>query len=86
MLQEVYLPRRDDGWALLKTLKTHPVYQPIPVIVLSQSADIADIQMAYELAAASYITKPATFHQWLKYFYTLRSYWLTLVTLPTSLT
>ena len=86
ILQDVYLPRREDGWALLKTIKTHPDYQPIPLIVLSQSADLADIQMAYELEAASYITKPATFHQWVSHVYTLRSYWLNVVTLPTSLT
>ncbi|GAB4043401.1 response regulator [Spirosoma jeollabukense] len=82
ILLDLYLPRREDGWALLKAIKSNPAYQPIPVCVLSQSEDQVDLETCYQLGAASFIHKPITVHQWKATFYTFRAYWWQLVTLP----
>ncbi|GAB4044854.1 response regulator [Spirosoma jeollabukense] len=82
ILQDLYLPRREDGWALLKAIKENPAYQAIPVCLLSQSKDQADIETCYQLGGSSFIRKPITFHQWKATFYTFRAYWWQLVSLP----
>lgn len=75
ILMELYLPRRDEGLALLASIKSHPFYQQVPVIVLSHSEEYNDIVECYNYSVASYIIKPSTYHQWLVGFYTFRRYW-----------
>ena len=82
ILQELHLPRREDGWALLESIKAHPVYQRIPVIALSHSKEQTDIVNSYTSGVASYIVKPTTYHQWLSCFYIFRRYWWESVTFP----
>lgn len=82
ILTDLYLPRREDGWALLEFIKTHSFVRRPPVIMLSSSTDDGDIERSYSLNASSYIVKPETYHQWLNCFYTFRRYWWEVVTLP----
>lgn len=84
ILSDLYLPRREDGWALLEFIQTHPFCRKPPVVMLSSSKDEADIEKAYSYSVASYIVKPETYHQWLNCFYTFRRYWWEIVTLPVS--
>lgn len=49
-----------DGFALLEFLRRHPELAVIPTIVLSGSADLNDVEVAYALGASSYIVKPPT--------------------------
>jgi CheY-like chemotaxis protein len=84
ILQDLYLPRREDGLALLKSIKTHPVYHSMLICILSQSDDQADMEACYQLGSASFITKPITYHQWKATFYSFRAYWWTIVTLPSG--
>ncbi len=82
ILLEPYLPSQEDGWALLKSIKAHPQYQHIPVIILSHSQEQVDIVKSYSYSVAAYITKPTVNHKWLSCFYTLRRYWWELAILP----
>jgi len=84
ILLDIYLPKPEAGWILLRHLKepTSP-FRLIPVTLLSQSDKSADIQTAYQLGANSYIVKPVDYPQWQAYFESLRDYWLHTVTLPT---
>ena len=82
ILLDLYLPSQEEGWALLNSLKAHPRYCQIPIVVLSHSKDPNDILKAYALGVASYAVKPTAYHQWLNHFYVFRRYWWESVTLP----
>lgn len=85
ILQDLYLPNREEGWQLLDQLKeTSPLYSQIPVVIVSVSDNRADIKEAYQRGAASYLVKPSRFEDWLTYFNQLRIYWWETVTLPVS--
>ena len=79
---DLYLPRNEDGFMLLESIKSHPIYRQLPIVVLSHSEDSQDIARSYMYSIASYIVKPISYHQWLNCFYTFRRYWLEAVTLP----
>ncbi|WP_018622227.1 response regulator [Spirosoma luteum] len=83
ILLDMYLPGREEGYALLQQVKepTSP-FRLIPLTLLSQSGNPDDIQTAYQLGANSYIVKPVDYLQWLAYFESLQQYWLQTVTLP----
>ena len=83
ILLDLYLPRKDDGWALLQQLKapTSPL-RLIPVTLLSHSESSDDIQTSYQLGVNSYIVKPLDYSQWITYFESLSQYWLYTVAPP----
>lgn len=60
ILLDVGLPGR-DGLEILGELKADPNLQHIPVLMLTASADQADVERAFRLQAACYIVKPPTF-------------------------
>ena len=47
-----------DGFDLLRWLKNHKSCKVIPAIILSASSLEQDVQLAYELGANAYLTKP----------------------------
>lgn len=81
-LLDLYLPTREQGWALLRHLKQKPALCRMPVVVLSRSIDKEDISMSYTLGATSYITKPGTLDEWMAYFQSVRHCWFSTITLP----
>ncbi|WP_080059403.1 response regulator [Spirosoma aerolatum] len=83
ILQDLFLPTREDGWNLLRQIKTLPAAcNRIPVVILSSSSQRTDVEEAYQRGIASYLVKPADSRGWLRYFMALRSYWWETVTLP----
>ncbi|GAB3702701.1 response regulator [Spirosoma flavus] len=82
VLSDLYLPRREDGLALLDFIRNHTFYRKPPVVMLSSSEDVVDINHVYAFSVASYIIKPKTYHEWLTTFYGFRRYWMEIVTLP----
>lgn len=52
-----------DGWECLKQLKSNLAYNSIPVIMYSTSAASQDIDMAYNLGAQLFLTKPEDFRE-----------------------
>ena len=81
VLCDLYVPRREDGFALLEFAKNYSFQRKPPIVVLSSSKDEADITKSYTLNAASYIVKPGSYHEWLNCFYAFRRYWWEIVTL-----
>ena len=65
ILLDINLPKI-NGLEVLRELKTHPLLQRIPVIVLTSSGEDRDIQKAYELGANSYIVKPVDFEKFVE--------------------
>ncbi|GAB3687407.1 response regulator [Spirosoma flavus] len=81
ILLDLYLPKLEAGLNVLQILKTHYVYQEIPVVMLSISDDQADIMQSYGLHSNSFIVKPNGFNQWVQCLASLRHYWQDAVTL-----
>lgn len=83
ILQDLYLPTREDGWHLLGKIKSMPAPgNQIPVIILSSSDYREDIEEVYQRGGTSYLVKPVSFMEWQAYFQELRAYWWETVTLP----
>ena len=82
ILLDLYVPQREDGWALLDTLKANSAYKLLPVVVLSVSDEPDDIRECYDLRTNSYMVKPKSYPAWLACFAHFRRYWADAVTLP----
>jgi two-component system response regulator len=81
LLLDLNMPRM-DGRKVLEKLKGEERYAPIRVIVMTTSQAEEDIVRSYQLAAASYITKPITFDALVQVVQALGRYWLEIVELP----
>jgi CheY-like chemotaxis protein len=81
ILLDLNMPRK-DGREALAELKADESLRQIPVVVLTTSSDAADIQMAYDLGANSYITKPVTHSQLAEVMEVVARYWSEVVELP----
>jgi CheY-like chemotaxis protein len=62
ILLDIRLPD-GSGMDLLRELKQNSVLSPIPVVILTSSADTPDIKRAYLLGANSYLVKPIVFDE-----------------------
>lgn len=85
VLLDLYLPGRAEGLAAMKEFKdffqSHR-QPPVPVVIFSSSTAEEDSTACYDLGANAYMVKSPDFKDWLRYFDTLRQYWLQTVTLP----
>ncbi len=82
ILLDLKLPRV-DGFQVLRTLRTTPATQLIPVVVLTTSEEPADVIESYRSGCNSYIRKPVDFQQFEQCVKTLAQYWLALNEPPT---
>jgi CheY-like chemotaxis protein len=53
-----------DGRQTLKKLKTHPLYQSIPVAIVTTSTNRLDREVCQKLGASLFLTKPDTYTEW----------------------
>src|SRR4051812_11872496 len=60
ILLDLKMPRV-DGFEVLKWIRSHPGLAAIPVVVLTSSEDIRDVNLAYRLGANSFLVKPMDF-------------------------
>jgi CheY-like chemotaxis protein len=81
VLLDLKLPRR-SGLEVLEWIRSTPHVRRIPVVVLTSSADSADVQRAYDRGANSYLVKPVEFEALHQMIETLGLYWLVLNRLP----
>ncbi|MEY4641987.1 MAG: hypothetical protein RLZZ227_1981 [Pseudomonadota bacterium] len=81
ILLDLNMPRLDGREALVQ-IKADPQLRSIPVIVLTTSKAEEDMLRAYELGAASFITKPVTFEKLVELMKSLGRYWIEFVELP----
>jgi two-component system response regulator len=61
---------------VLQHLRTDPLTQLIPVVVLTSSSEEEDIITSYRLGANSYVRKPVEFHRFVDAIHHLGLYWL----------
>jgi CheY-like chemotaxis protein len=76
----------EDGFAVLRWLFERPgLRKKFTVIVLSASDPEADIQLAYELGAQSYLSKPVNYAELASTVRRVKQYWVELNLLPGDL-
>ena len=71
-----------DGIEVLKIIKSDFKLKKIPVVVLTTSNDIKDIEKCYQLGANSYIQKPVGFEGFINAITKLKEYWFEISILP----
>jgi two-component system, chemotaxis family, response regulator Rcp1 len=85
ILLDLNLPKK-DGREVLAEVKGDPVLRLIPVVIITSSEAEQDVLKTYELYANCYVTKPVDLEQFIKVIQSIETFWLTIVTLPSSVT
>lgn len=81
ILLDLNLPRK-NGHEVLQFLKADTNLKHIPVIVLSTSSSMNDVNKCYENYANCYITKPMDIENFFNVVSKIENFWLSTVTLP----
>jgi CheY-like chemotaxis protein len=77
----------EDGFGVLRWLFERPgLRKKFTVVVLSGADPEADIQLAYELGAQSYLSKPVNYAELASTVRRVKQYWIELNLLPSDLT
>jgi CheY-like chemotaxis protein len=71
-----------DGFEVLRRLRKSDAGRYKPIVVMSGSKAVRDVNTAYSLGANSYITKPMSFESYAESVSLLVRYWLDTVQLP----
>lgn len=75
LLLDLKMPRM-DGFEVLSAVRQRLGLTQLPVIVLTNSDNPADIKRAYELGATSYFRKPGSLEGLDEMIHVLHAYWL----------
>jgi len=71
-----------NGLEVLRTMKSHPRYKTVPVVILTSSNETIDIQQAYEIGVNSYIMKSVDYDEFAKAVGLIYHYWCQLNIYP----
>jgi len=82
MLLDLKLPCL-SGHEVLAWLRQQPNLKRLPVVVLTSSQEMGDINRAYDLGANSYLVKPVAFNALIDIVKLLDLYWIALNQAPT---
>lgn len=84
VLLDLKLPRL-DGLEVLKRMREDRRTKRLPVVILTTSAEQADMLKGYDLGANSYVRKPVDFAEFIAAIGNLGLYWLVLNETPQDL-
>lgn len=62
VLLDLNMPKK-NGFDVLKWMRGHSLLKRMPVIVLTASVRVEDVEMAYDLGANAFLVKPASMEQ-----------------------
>lgn len=65
-----------NGKEVLEMIKTDPELKEIPVLILSGSIALKDVEECYALKANCYLQKPAGFGAFVKLLYSVNQFWV----------
>src|ERR1700691_3446775 len=80
-LLDLNLPKM-DGRQVLASIKEDDDLKTIPTVILTTSADEADIAKSYQLQANCYLTKPVQLDEFESLVKRINDFWLTKARLP----
>jgi CheY-like chemotaxis protein len=83
ILLDLSMPRM-DGFGVLRWIRAQPDFSNIPVLVLTHSEQLREVNEAYALGANSFLTKPGDFENYTELARILSEYWMSLVQTPES--
>ena len=83
ILLDINLPLL-NGHEVLKKIKENEKTKHIPVIILTTSSAISDINLTYENFANCFITKPADINDFFETINALSNYWFNICKLPSK--
>ncbi|HYC56091.1 MAG TPA: response regulator [Candidatus Binatia bacterium] len=75
VLLDLKMPRV-NGLDVLRSIKSDPALNAIPVVVLTSSAQHRDIVEAYRLGANAYVVKPVEFERFSETLRLLSAFWI----------
>ena len=75
LLLDLKMPGK-DGFEVIKWLRKHPTLKTLPVVVLTSSQDIRDVNTAYQLGANSFLVKPMDFENFVEMSRFISGFWL----------
>jgi two-component system response regulator len=81
ILLDLNLPRV-TGRELLQRIRSTPGMKIVPVVVLSTSNRLEDVQELYALGANTYVQKPQDFNRFVGVLQIIQRYWLDTALLP----
>lgn len=81
ILLDLKLPRK-SGFEVLTWLREQPTLKRLPVVILTSSNQVIDVNLAYDLGVNSYLVKPVAFDALVEMVQSLGMYWLILSTTP----
>jgi chemotaxis family two-component system response regulator Rcp1 len=83
IILDLNMPHK-DGFEVLAELKNDPALRRIPVVVLSTSRRVPDVDRAYELGASGFICKPDDIGDYAQMITAIESYWMKTILLPSQ--
>ncbi|MFZ0927670.1 MAG: response regulator [Syntrophobacteraceae bacterium] len=75
ILLDMNMPRKDGRQALAE-IKSEPALRHIPIVILTSADEREDADFTMKAGAESFITKPATFDEWVEIMKSLARSWL----------
>ena len=83
ILLDLHLPRV-SGYEVMEAFVQDESLRAIPVVVLTSSSDIIDIDRMHALGCSSFLTKPMDFGEFVTAIRKLANYWFELVVIPSG--
>ncbi|WP_397444530.1 response regulator [Polaribacter sp. R77954] len=74
IISDINMPKM-DGFEFLKSLKTYQESKLIPVVMMSTSENIEDLERCYKLGISGYFSKPLKYKEYLSKVTSLLEYW-----------
>ena len=75
LLLDLKMPQK-DGFEVMRWIRDQPSLRGLRIVVLTASDEIRDVNLAYQLGAASFLVKPVVFEHFVEVSQTLKGYWL----------
>src|SRR5688572_1773355 len=82
LLLDLKMPRK-NGFEVLEWIRRQPALSRLRTVVLTTSDLVYEIDGAYQLGAASFLTKPLVFNEFKDTIQAIYNYWLTMNKPPT---
>ncbi|MBO0949034.1 response regulator [Fibrella forsythiae] len=85
IIQDLYMPCREDGLKLLTAIRTQlaaGAWPQLPILVMSSSADPVDIQSCYRHGASSFVVKLGSIREQSGIYQAIRTFWWETSVLP----